>query len=129
MAEAIIVKDVRSPERLLDETALFLHRVEANLPEQKRQILEQLHESDPVLAGKKALIVDDDMRNIYALTSLLERHKMNVLYAESGADGIEQLRRQSRHRRRPDGRDDAGDGRLRSDAPHPRRWTSTRTCR
>jgi CheY-like chemotaxis protein/Skp family chaperone for outer membrane proteins len=91
MAEAIIVKDARSPERLLDETALFLHRVEANLPEQKRQILEQLHESDPVLAGKKALIVDDDMRNIYALTSLLERHKMNVLYAESGADGIEQL--------------------------------------
>jgi CheY-like chemotaxis protein len=92
MAEAIIVKDARSPERLLDETALFLHRVEANLPEQKRQILEQLHETDPVLAGKKALIVDDDMRNIYALTSLLERHKMDVLYAESGADGIEQLR-------------------------------------
>ena len=92
MAEAIIVKDARSPERLLDETALFLHRIEANLPEQKRQILEQLHESDPVLAGKKALIVDDDMRNIYALTSLLERHKMDVLYAESGADGIEQLR-------------------------------------
>ncbi|HSY51257.1 MAG TPA: HAMP domain-containing protein [Thermoanaerobaculia bacterium] len=92
MAEAIIVKDARSPERLLDETALFLHRVEANLPEQKRQILEQLHESDPVLAGKKALIVDDDMRNIYALTSLLERHKMDVVYAESGADGIEQLR-------------------------------------
>ena len=91
MAEAIIVKDARSPERLLDETALFLHRVEANLPEEKRQILEQLHESDPVLAGKKALIVDDDMRNIYALTSLLERHKMNVVYAESGADGLEQL--------------------------------------
>jgi HAMP domain-containing protein/CheY-like chemotaxis protein/signal transduction histidine kinase len=91
MAEAIIVKDVRSPERLLDETALFLHRVEANLPEQKRQILEQLHESDPVLAGKKALIVDDDMRNIYALTSLLERHKMNVAYAESGAEGIDTL--------------------------------------
>src|SRR5205807_8922419 len=63
MAEAIIVKDVRSPERLLDETALILHRIEANLPESKRQILEQLHESDPVLAGKKALIVDDDMRN------------------------------------------------------------------
>ena len=69
MADAIIVKDVRSPDRLLDETALFLHRVEENLPEQKRKMLEQLHESDPVLAGKKALIVDDDMRNIYALTS------------------------------------------------------------
>ncbi len=91
MAEAIIIKDVRSPDRLLDETALFLHRVEANLPEHKRQILEQLHESDPVLAGKKALIVDDDMRNIYALTSLLERHKMQVLYAESGAEGIDVL--------------------------------------
>jgi len=95
IAEAIIVKDVRSPERLLDETALFLHRVESNLPEGKRQILEQLHESDPVLAGKKALIVDDDMRNIYALTSLLERHKMNVAYAESGAEGIDVLQKTS----------------------------------
>ena len=93
IAEAIIVKDVRSPERLLDETALFLHRVEANLPADKRQILEQLHESDPVLAGKTALVVDDDMRNIYALTSLLERHKMKVRYAESGAEGIEVLNR------------------------------------
>jgi CheY-like chemotaxis protein len=82
---------VHSPDRLLDETALFLHRVESNLPEQKRQMLEQLHESDPVLAGKKALIVDDDMRNIYALTSLLERHKMKVVYAESGNEGIEAL--------------------------------------
>ncbi|HEX8151599.1 MAG TPA: response regulator, partial [Thermoanaerobaculia bacterium] len=91
MADAIIVKDVRSPDRLLDETALFLHRVEANLPEQKRKMLEQLHESDPVLAGRTALIVDDDMRNIYALTSLLERHKMKVLYAESGAEGIDML--------------------------------------
>ncbi len=92
MADAIIVKDVRSPDRLLDETALFLHRVEENLPEQKRKMLEQLHESDPVLAGKKALIVDDDMRNIYALTSLLERHKMEVLYAESGGEGLDALR-------------------------------------
>jgi hypothetical protein len=93
MADAIIIKDVRSPERLLDETALFLHRVEANLPAHKRQMLEHLHESDPVLAGKTALVVDDDMRNIYALTSLLERHKMKVLYAESGAEGLDQLQR------------------------------------
>ncbi|HSP15856.1 MAG TPA: HAMP domain-containing protein [Thermoanaerobaculia bacterium] len=91
MAEAIIVKDVSSPDRLLDETALFLHRVEANLPEHKRRMLEQLHESDPVLAGRTALIVDDDMRNIYALTSLLERHKMKVRYAESGGEGIDML--------------------------------------
>jgi len=95
MADAIIVKDVRSPDRLLDETALFLHRVEENLPEQKRKMLEQLHESDPVLAGKKALIVDDDMRNIYALTSLLERHKMEVVYAESGGEGLDVLRNTS----------------------------------
>jgi len=95
LTDAVIVKDVRSPDRLLDETALFLHRVEANLPEHKRQMLEQLHESDPVLVGKTALIVDDDMRNIYALTSLLERHKMKVLYAESGSEGIDTLRKHS----------------------------------
>ncbi|NEQ27597.1 MAG: response regulator, partial [Microcoleus sp. SIO2G3] len=88
LAETIIVKDVQSPERLLDETALFLHRVQANLPKPKRQILEQLHQNDPVLAGKKVLIVDDDVRNIFALTSLLERYQMQVLYAENGRDGI-----------------------------------------
>ncbi|NMG08630.1 response regulator [Brasilonema sp. UFV-L1] len=91
IAETIIVKDVRSPERLLDETALFLHRVQANLPIPKRQILEQLQSSDTVLAGKKVLIVDDDVRNIFALTSMLERYQMQVLYAENGKDGIEVL--------------------------------------
>jgi len=92
LAETIIVKDVRSLDRLLDETALFLHRVEENLPEPKRQMLEQLHKKDPVLATKKALIIDDDMRNIFALTSLLERYDMQVLYAENGRDGIETLK-------------------------------------
>ncbi len=87
-AETIIIKDVRSPERLLDETALFLHQVEASLPQPKRQMLEQLHSSDHVLALKKVLIVDDDVRNIFALTSMLERHQMQVLYAENGRDGI-----------------------------------------
>ncbi|MBL1199104.1 MAG: response regulator [Nostoc sp. GBBB01] len=88
IAETIIIKDVRSPERLLDETALFLHRVQANLPEPKRQILEQLHSRDHLLAGKKALIVDDDVRNIFALTSMLERYQIQVLYAENGREGI-----------------------------------------
>ncbi|MBD2514035.1 HAMP domain-containing protein [Nostoc sp. FACHB-973] len=88
IAETIIIKDVRSPERLLDETALFLHRVQANLPEPKRQILEQLHSRDYLLTGKKALIVDDDMRNIFALTSMLERYQIQVLYAENGREGI-----------------------------------------
>ncbi|MEO9126593.1 MAG: HAMP domain-containing protein [Microcoleus sp.] len=91
MAETIIVKDVRSPERLLDETALFLHRVQANLPEPKRQMLEQLYQTDSTLAGKKVLIVDDDMRNIFALTSMLERHQMEIVFAENGRKGIAQL--------------------------------------
>jgi CheY-like chemotaxis protein len=92
LAESIIIKDVRSPERLLDETALFLHRVQANLPPDKREMLEQLRQTDPVLADKKVLIVDDDVRNIFALTSLLERYQMQVIFAENGRDGIETLR-------------------------------------
>ncbi|RCJ25740.1 hypothetical protein A6S26_15510 [Nostoc sp. ATCC 43529] len=91
LAETIIIKNVRSPERLLDETALFLHRVQANLPAPKRQILEQLHQTDPVLANRKILIVDDDLRNIFAITSFLESYHMEVLFAENGRDGIEKL--------------------------------------
>jgi len=91
-AETIIVKDVRSPERLLDETALFLHRVEAKLPEQKRKMLEQLHDADAVIAGKKVLIVDDDVRNIFSLTSVLEDHGMSVRFAENGKDALEALK-------------------------------------
>ncbi|MFL5807727.1 MAG: response regulator, partial [Roseiflexaceae bacterium] len=91
MAETIIVKDVKSMERLLAETALFLHRVEANLPQPKRQMLEQLYKLDPILVGKKVLIVDDDVRNIFALTSVLERHQMQIVYAENGRDALDQL--------------------------------------
>jgi CheY-like chemotaxis protein len=91
VAETVIVKDVKSMERLLDETALFLHRVEANLPEPTRHLLEQLHQTDSILDGKKVLIVDDDIRNIFAITSALERHRMEVVYAENGRDAIEML--------------------------------------
>ncbi|MGA9520582.1 MAG: response regulator, partial [Myxococcaceae bacterium] len=87
--ESIIVKSARSPEHLLDETALFLHRVEANLPDKKRQMIRQVQLEDPVLKGKKVLVVDDDVRNIFALTSVLERHHMQVLFAENGQKGIE----------------------------------------
>jgi CheY-like chemotaxis protein len=90
-AETIIMKDVKSPERLLDETALFLHRVEAKLPETKRKMLEQLHDADAVIAGKRVLIVDDDVRNIFSLTSVLEDHGMNVRFSENGKDAIEAL--------------------------------------
>ena len=92
VAETIIIKDVKSLDRLLDETALFLHRVESNLPEPKRKLLERLHNTDPALAGKKVLVVDDDIRNIFALTSILEQYDMEVLYAENGKDGIEMLK-------------------------------------
>ncbi|HKR08088.1 MAG TPA: response regulator, partial [Gemmatimonadaceae bacterium] len=92
-AETIILKDVKSPERLLDETALFLHRVEAKLPEQKRKMLEHLHDSDSVVAGKSVLVVDDDVRNIFSLTSVLEDHGMIVRFAETGKQAIEELKK------------------------------------
>jgi HAMP domain-containing protein/CheY-like chemotaxis protein/signal transduction histidine kinase len=91
LAQTIIIKDVKSPERLLDETALFLHRVESTLPAEKQRLLDQLHRSDPTLAGKKALVVDDDIRNIFALTSILERYEMDVQYAENGHDALRLL--------------------------------------
>jgi CheY-like chemotaxis protein len=91
-AETIVVKDARSPERLLDETSLFLHRVESRLPDEKRKMLEQLHSADEVFHGKKVLIVDDDVRNVFALTSALEAGGMEVVFAENGRDGIECLK-------------------------------------
>jgi CheY-like chemotaxis protein/signal transduction histidine kinase/HAMP domain-containing protein len=90
-AKTIVVKDARSPERLLDETALFLHRSQASLPDLQRKMLEEIHAADGGLAGRKVLIVDDDLRNIFALSSLLERQQMQVLFAENGRDGIEVL--------------------------------------
>jgi HAMP domain-containing protein/CheY-like chemotaxis protein len=92
-AETIIVKDVKSPERLLDETALFLHRVEAKLPEQKRKMLEHLHDADSVVSGKSILVVDDDVRNIFSLTSMLEDHGMVVRFAENGRQAIDALKK------------------------------------
>jgi HAMP domain-containing protein/CheY-like chemotaxis protein/signal transduction histidine kinase len=89
LAENIVLKDVRSPERLLDETALLLHRNAAKLPERQRKMLETLHQG--VLENKKVLLVDDDIRNIFAMTSVLERFKMNVISAENGKDAIELL--------------------------------------
>ena len=94
-AETIIIKNVKSPERLLDETALFLHRVEANMPESKRQMLQQVHENDPQLANRKLLIVDDDVRNIFTLTSVFEAHDSITLYAESGKQALEALENNS----------------------------------
>ncbi|HEY1300833.1 MAG TPA: response regulator, partial [Stellaceae bacterium] len=88
MARSVVVKGVESPERLLDETALFLHRVIADLPPDKQKMLERLHGSDEDLVGKSALLVDDDARNIFALSSVLERRGMNVLTATTGKEAV-----------------------------------------
>ena len=89
MAKSIVLKDVQSPERLLDETALFLHRVVADLPVEKQKMLERLHGSNEILHGRKVLVVDDDARNIFALTSLLERHGIEVISATNGRQAID----------------------------------------
>jgi HAMP domain-containing protein/CheY-like chemotaxis protein/signal transduction histidine kinase len=88
LARSVIVKGVESPERLLDETALFLHRVVTDLPPEKQRMLDQLHKSDDALFSKKVLIVDDDVRNIFALSSALERRGMSVLTAGTGREAI-----------------------------------------
>jgi CheY-like chemotaxis protein len=88
MARSIVVKGVESPERLLDETALFLHRVITELPTEKQRMLERLNSSDEDLVGKTALLVDDDARNIFALSSVLERRGMKVLTATTGHEAI-----------------------------------------
>ena len=89
MAKSIVLKDVQSPERLLDETALFLHRVVADLPDEKQKMLERLHGSNEILHGRKVLVVDDDARNIFALTTLLESHEIEVISATNGRQAIE----------------------------------------
>ncbi len=91
VAKSVIIKDVQSPERLFDETALFLHRVVSELPEPKRKMIERLHGSTEVLRGRKVLVVDDDARNIFALTTILESQEMEVLSATNGRQAIETI--------------------------------------
>jgi CheY-like chemotaxis protein len=91
MARSVVVKGVESPERLLDETALFLHRVVADLPPEKQIMLRKLHSSDENLVGKEVLLVDDDSRNIFALSSVLERRGMQVVAATTGNEALNLL--------------------------------------
>jgi HAMP domain-containing protein/signal transduction histidine kinase/CheY-like chemotaxis protein len=94
LAESLTVRQVYSPERLLDQAALFLHCKVAELPDPKRRLLEGLHRSDRVLPGRKVLIVDDDMRNIFALSTVLEEQDMVVASADNGRDAIKILQAQ-----------------------------------
>ena len=93
LARSVVVKGVESPERLLDETSLFLHRVFSDLPHEKQRMLERLHRSDEDLVGKSVLVVDDDVRNIFALSSVLERRGMKVLTASTGSEATSLLER------------------------------------
>lgn len=90
-ADSVIVKGVKSPERLLDETALFLHRVVADLSSEKQKTIKQLHEQDTTLAGKHILAVDDDMRNAFALSKLLSDKGLKVTLARSGQQALDTL--------------------------------------
>ncbi len=92
LAKSVVLKDVQSVERLFDETALFLHRRAAALPEAKRRMLDQLHNSNEVLRNRRVLVVDDDVRNIFALTTVLENLEMDVVSATNGRQAIEMLR-------------------------------------
>jgi HAMP domain-containing protein/CheY-like chemotaxis protein/signal transduction histidine kinase len=93
MARSVVVKGVESPERLLDETALFLHRVIANLPAEKQRMLDRLRDSDEQLIDRTVLLVDDDARNVFALSSVLERRGMSVLTATTGNEAIQLIER------------------------------------
>ncbi|MDQ0534439.1 hybrid sensor histidine kinase/response regulator [Azospirillum picis] len=92
LAETVVLKSTRSPAALLDETALFLHRAIDRLPEDKRLSILDLRRHDPSLAGRRVLVIDDDIRNIFSLASVMESHSIEVLHAESGREGIERLR-------------------------------------
>lgn len=91
-AESIIIKGVKSPERLLDESALFLHRVEAHLPAEQRGILKAVHDKESILSDKKVLLVDDDMRNVFALSSILEDKGMDITIARDGLESLDKLK-------------------------------------
>jgi hypothetical protein len=92
LARKRVIKEVRSPAQLLDETSLFLHRrLDPDLPEHQRELLQSHWRHDPVLAGKTVLVVDDDVRNIFALTAILEGYSISVVGAENGHDALQRL--------------------------------------
>lgn len=93
LANTVVLKTANSIERLLDETVLFLHRVESELPKEKQQIIRKLHRSDEVLKNRKVLIVDDDIRNIYSLTNALEEEKLECIIADNGKEAIKKLQK------------------------------------
>ncbi|ADH86028.1 multi-sensor hybrid histidine kinase [Desulfurivibrio alkaliphilus AHT 2] len=90
-ADSIIIKGARSPERLLDETTLFLHRVEKSLPSRQQEVLKTLHNRESAFQGRTVLLVDDDMRNIFALSSVLEEAGLEIVVARDGREALAKL--------------------------------------
>jgi CheY-like chemotaxis protein len=90
-SSSIIVKGARSPERLLDEVALFLHQVEAEMPPDRQRILREVRSRESIFEGKRVLVVEDDVRNVFALTSILEPRGLSVTIARNGREALEQL--------------------------------------
>ncbi|HZE06148.1 MAG TPA: ATP-binding protein, partial [Solirubrobacteraceae bacterium] len=91
LAKSAVIMIADSPERLVDRAALFLHRAESTLPPHAREMLGHLRTGDAPLHGRKVLVIDDDIRNVFALTSTLEQRGMKVVFAENGREGIERL--------------------------------------
>ncbi len=94
-SKSIIIKGAKSPERLLDEVTLFLHRVVAELPAEKQKMLQQAHNRDAVLEGRRILIVEDDVRNVYSLTNILEPRGAIVEIARNGREALDMLEKNS----------------------------------
>ena len=111
------------------DRAVPASRTSTGMPEDKRRIIDRARRREPGLAGRKVLIVDDDIRNIFSLTGVLEQHDIQVLHAESGRDGIEHAGDDAGHRHGADGRDDARHGWLRDHAPDPRAANASASCR
>ena len=128
-SRSIIIKGARSPERLLDEVTLFLHQVEAELPPERQRMLRDARDRERVFEGRRILLVEDDVRNIFALTSVLEPQGRQGRDRAQRPRGARAARRKTRHRPRADGHHDAGDGRPRGDARDPQAARSSRSCR
>ena len=129
MARSVVVKGVESPERLLDETALFLHRVVADLPQAKQRMLERLHSSDEDLIRRTVLLVDDDARNIFALEQRARAARHGSADRDDRQRGDRGAGLAHRRRHRADGHHDARHGRLRNHSGDPLGSRPTGGCR
>ena len=129
MARSIVVKGVESPERLLDETSLFLHRVITELPVEKQRMLEKLNSSDEDLVGKTALLVDDDARNIFALSQRAGTARHEGADRDDGPRGHRAGGIDPEDRDRADGHHDAADGRLSDHGRDPAKSVASAGCR